>query len=157
MYSKEKIAIEVEGKLTSIWVKISQDFVLEVDGKQYKAICMIRSDAKDGEILFWTQDTVNKAIGNAVKMSLAKISMRATFIEDKENTQIALYRSEEFEKDDIVKHSYFGIGKVCKVDLNNNNNDQRITVLFEDGQTKRLITKFANLQVICNKDGNIIA
>ena len=46
MYIKEKIAIERDGELATIWVKISQDFILEVNEKQYKAICIIKSDTK---------------------------------------------------------------------------------------------------------------
>lgn len=155
MYIKEKIAIEMDGELATIWVKISQDFILEVNEKKYKAICIIKSDTKNGNILFWTQESINKAITNAVKISLAKISMREKFLDDNENTQLALYRSTKFDEGDFIKHSYFGFGKVIKIDSKDEN--MLVTVLFENGEIKRLISKFANLQIVCNKDGNHIA
>ncbi len=70
----------------------------------------------------------------------------------KGNTKTVVKRTvtvfDDFKKGDFVKHAIFGIGKIEA--LSGSGENQRVGIVFKDGQKRKLVVKFAKLKKIAN-------
>jgi DNA helicase-2/ATP-dependent DNA helicase PcrA len=87
---------------------------------------------------------------NMEKISFSSALTRKVVISAKGRTRLEVKRTvttfDDFKVGDFVEHAIFGIGKIMA--LSGQGENQRVGVVFKDGEKKKFIVKFANLKKV---------
>ncbi len=90
------------------------------------------------------------------KIKFASALTRKVIAYDNGNTTTEVKRTvttfDDFKVDDFVEHAIFGIGQIKA--LSGAGENQRVGIVFKDGQKRKLVVKFAKLKKVPNPNSN---
>jgi len=78
-YDVKSVAIEINGRLSVLEIKVMKDTMKLKSGKVVQAICFIKANGDLGAIQFWTPAHIDDSVAEAEEQTLLKEQARKVF------------------------------------------------------------------------------